>query len=90
MTSGPDQSSVALLGSTGRKDCFSQASDVYFLDVFSTARQEGCFRVFVSFDLNSRKDALASAMHGESYVAQAARKERTEVSTKQMNSEELT
>ena len=39
--------------------------------------------VSVSFDLNSKKDALAFAMHSESFVAQAAR-----LSTKHLNSEE--
>ena len=42
---------------------------------------EGGLSVFVSFDLSSRKDALAFAMHG-----QAARKARTKVSTKHLNS----
>ena len=51
---------------------------------------EGGLSVFVSFDLNSRKDALVLAMHGESCVSQAARKERTEISTKHLNSEDLT
>ena len=47
--------------------------------------------VFLSFDLNSGKRRTGiCAMHGGSHVAEAARKGRTEVSTKHLNSEELT
>ena len=46
--------------------------------------------MFVSFDLMSRKDALAFAAHGEAFVAQATRKGRTEISSKQLNSKEWT
>ena len=51
---------------------------------------EGGLSVFLLFDKNSRKDALAFATRGEAFVAQAARKGRTEVSTKQLDSKELT
>ena len=43
-----------------------------------------------SIYLNSSKDGVASVTHGDAFVAQAARKGLRDVSTKQLNSEELT
>ena len=49
----------------------------------------GGLSVFVSFDLYSQTDALAFAMDSESFLAYTARQGCTEVSTKHLNSEEL-
>ena len=49
----------------------------------------GGLSVLVSFVLDSTKDALALAAYGKAFVVQAARRGRTEVSTKQFDCQEL-
>ena len=63
--------------------------EYHSVNAISISRHGEGLSVFMSFDLNSKKDAPAFAMHSESFVAQAARKGRMEVSTKHLNSEEL-